>query len=270
MLRGSVTVGKRLVVLYGAGETGKSRAAAAAPRSNPAAWGERALLVAADPEGGRLGSTLMVDRPNLEVLQLNYTKDIFAQLEDLYLGVRTGKWAVEEGFKTIITDTLTLAARGMLTQLANSQRFSEKHIKMSDSGHMLPMQGDFLAAGGLLDNLIRAQVSGPFNHIIVCHEQEVRPEPGKPGDVYGGPATIGKAAVRQLVNSYNTVIRFYLRPKPRKSPQDRLEMERVAATATHGIWQAKLRTPHPTNPIPEISIETDPVSFWTALDKAEG
>lgn len=264
----SPSAARRLVLLYGAGETGKSRLVGTVPRSNPTVWGQRVVLVTADPEGSRLGSTLIEDRPLLERVDLDFSSDIFAQLEEIYSGTKRAKWIREEGFTTIITDTLTIAMKAMLTQLADSQRFSEKHIRISDSGHMQPMQGDYLAAGQLLDNLVRVQVSGPFHHVVVCHEQEVRPEEGKPGETIGGPATVGRAAVRQLVNIYNTVIRLHQRPKQRKSLQERLTMERVAATATHGIWQAKFRCPQPANPIPEIMVEPDPVNVWRTIDRA--
>ena len=266
---GKPSAAKRLVLLYGAGEVGKSRLVGTVARSNPEAWGERVVLVTADPEGSRLDSTLLEDRASLERIDLDYGADIFAQLEEIYTGTKRAKWIRDEGFRTIITDTLTIPMKALLTQLADSQRFSEKHIRISDSGHMQPMQGDFLAAGQLLDNLFRAQVASPFHHVVICHETEIRPDDGEGGVAVGGPATVGRATVRQLVNLYNTVIHVYQRPKQRRSLQEKLSMERVAATTTHGIWQAKFRCPLPANPIPEIMIDPDPVNVWNAIDQAQ-
>lgn len=260
---------KQLVLLYGQGETGKSRLVGAAPRANPEIWGQKVVYVAADPEGARLGSILASDRDLLEVVELDYSKDIYAQLEEIYTATKRAKWIADEGFRTIITDTFTVPMRALLAQLADSGRFSEKHIRLSDSGRNLPMQGDYMAVGSLMDSLFRAQQSGPYNHIVVCHEQEVHPEEGKRGESIGGPTAVGKAAVRLLVNWYNTVLRVSQRPKPRKNLGEKLEMQRVVSTTTNGIWQAKFRCPQPTNPIPEILVEPDPVNVWRAIAQAQ-
>jgi hypothetical protein len=225
-------------------------------------------MLTTDPEGERLGSTLLIDRPNIETVSVELNKDVNKQLEDAYLAKGDMAWIKTEGFKTIITDTLTIGMRTLLGQLADSGRFSEKHIKLSD-GHNQPMQGDFLAVGTLMDGLMRAQKNGPFNHIILCHEQEVRPEDGKPGEVIGGPATVGKANVRSLVNWYNTVFRIWQKPEPRKDLSTAPRMQRFVSTTTSGIWQAKFRSHHGTNPIPTIPVDDDPVNVWLALHSAQ-
>lgn len=265
---GAAAGGKQLVVLYGAGETGKSRLAAACARASAATWGDRVIYLTSDPEGERLGSVLLLDRPNLETVSLELNKDVNKQLEDIYLGKGDAKWMVDEGYKTIITDTLTIAMRTLLGQLADSGKFSEKHIKLSD-GHNQPMQGDFLAVGTLMDGLMRAQKSGPFNHIVLCHEQEVRPEDGKPGEVIGGPATVGKANVRSIVNWYNTVLRVWQKPEPRKDLSQAPRMQRFVSTTTAGIWQAKFRAPQLANPIPTILVNEDPVNVWREIHTAQ-
>lgn len=260
--------GKQLVCLYGAGEVGKSRILGAICRAAPQIWGERAVMLTTDPEGEGLGSILLQDRPNMEVVTLELDKDVNKQLEDAYLGKGDMKWIRDEGFKTIVTDTLTIAMRTLLGQLADSGKFSEKHIRLSDS-HNQPMQGDFLAVGTLMDGLLRAQKNGPFNHIVSCHEQEVRPEEGKPGETIGGPATVGKANVRSIVNWYNTVLRVWQKPAPRKDLNSPVTMQRFVSTTTTGIWQAKFRSPQLSNPIPTILVNEDPVNVWREIHTAQ-
>lgn len=265
------TAAKWHMLLYGSGETGKSRLLGSLPRSNPDFFcspSGKVVYLAADPEGARLGSILPDDRKYLEVVELDYKKDIFEQLNSLFGGTGDCKWVADEGFKTIITDTLTVAVRAMLGQLADSGKFSDKNIRISRS-HSLPMQGDYMAAGRLLDELMRTQQAAPYHSIVACHEQEVHPDEGRRGESIGGPAGVGRAAVRLMVNYYNTVLRVHQRPKPRTQIGAKLEMERVVSTTTQGIWQAKFRVPAPINPIPEILVDPDPINVWQKLAAAQ-
>lgn len=256
---GAQSVGPALICLTGAGNSGKSRAACAANRAAPHRFGTRSVLVAIDPEAASLGSALEIDKANMEVVVVDMAKDVHEQLSQIY----AYDWRAE-GFTTVITDTMTVATQTMLAQLTNSGRFSDRHIELG-GGQKQPMQGDFLATNTLTMSLLRKQQASGMNHITLFHEQEIRPEPGQPGEPIGGPATVGKANVRSIVNWYNTVLHIVNRPKKRATPTAALEYERVVYTTNHGIWQAKLRTSDLLNPTPEIVLNPDPANLWQTL-----
>lgn len=257
---GAQARGPALICLYGAGETGKTRAACAVNRACPDWFGPRSVYVATDPEGASLGSVLRPDKANMEVIMLDERKDIHVQLVELY----SYDWR-KEGFQTVITDTLTTAMQVLLTQLTNSGRFSDKNIDLG-GGMKLPQQGDFLGSETLAFSLLNKMKQSGLNHVCVFHEQEVRPDAGKPGEPIGGPSTVGKAAVRKLVNWYNTVLHMTQEQKRRQDLSKPVEYERIMYTAGHGLWQAKLRTADLTNPIPRIIVDKDPVNAWRLID----
>jgi len=253
------SISPALICLYGGGGGGKSRLSAACCRAWPEQFGERAVYVAIDPETESLGPILREDRPNLERITLDAGKDAFAQLDDIY----QFNWRAE-GFGTVITDTMTVFSQLLHSQLTNSGKFSDRHIDLGN-GMKQPMQGDYLATGTLIGALLRRQQATGLNHITLFHEQEVRPDAGQPGEPIGGPSTVGKASVRTTVNWYNTVLHAVRRPKKRTDLTKPVEYERVVYTDGHGIWQAKLRTHHPTNPAPEIVMDSDPANVWLRL-----
>jgi hypothetical protein len=255
----SNAISPALICLYGAGGGGKSRFAAACNRAWPKQFGPRSVYVAIDPETQSLGPILLEDRPNMERVTLDVNKDVFAQMVDIY----QYDW-LKEGIRTIITDTMTVFSQFLHSQLTNSGRFSDRHIDLG-SGIKQPMQGDYLATGTLIQALLHRQQASGLNHITLFHEQEVRPDAGAPGEPVGGPSTVGKASVRTTVNWYNTVLHAVRRPRKRTDLTKPVEYERVVYTDGHGIWQAKLRTHHPVNPAPEITMESDPANVWAKL-----
>ena len=255
--------GPALMALYGAGEAGKTRLVASAIRACPDWFGKRAAYLAIDPESELLGSVPREDRSNMERILIDQNKDVYAQISDIY----AFDWRAE-GITTIITDTMTTLSQTMHAQLTNSGKFSDRHIQLAP-GVNQPMQGDFLATNTLIMTLLRKQQASRLNHLTLFHEQEVRPEPGSPGEPVGGPATVGKASVRSIVNWYNTVLHVVKQQKKRTNPTQPIEYEHVVYTSGHGIWQAKLRVPTPTNPIPCIPMGTDPSNVWRELYNLE-
>lgn len=253
--------GPALICVTGQGEAGKTRFACSAPRACPDRFGKRALYIAIDPESEALGPVLLEDRPNLEKVRLNMKADVFEQMKSIY----EYDWR-SEGITTCITDTMTVLSQTMLAQLTDSGKFSDRHIDLG-SGVKQPMQGDFLATQTLIMALLRKQQQSGMNHLTLFHDQEVRPDAGQPGEPIGGPATVGKASVRSIVNWYNTVLHLVKRQKKRTDLTKPIEYERVVHTAGHGIWQAKLRTPKPFNP--EIIMEFDPANVWRTLEAME-
>lgn len=250
--------GPLLVNMYGAGGTGKTRLAAAACRSWPEQFGERAIYLALDPASERLDSVLPEDRGNLEMVGVDIKRDVYTQMKEIL----TYPWE-KEGFKTIITDTMTTVIGILLTQVTNSGKFSDKHIDLGD-GMKQPMPGDYLAVNTLTMGLLRFMQGSGLNCLSLYHEAEVRPEPGQAGEPYGGPATVGKALIRTIGNLDMTVLRIGMR-RPRGAGLGKFEMERVVYTDTNGIWQSKLRSQHLKNPIPEVVMEPDPTNVWKKL-----
>lgn len=253
--------GAALIGIYGGGSSGKTRLACSAMRGAPEWFGSKAVYIAIDPETASLGPVLPPDRKNLEVVTINLDKDVYDQVKDIY----SFNWRAE-GFDTVITDTFTILSQVMLGQLTNSGRFSDKGIQISGADK-LSQQGDYLATGVLMSTLLRRQLASGMNHLTLFHEQEVRPDAGKPGEPIGGPMTVGKASVRTVVNWYNTFFHMVEEPKKRTDLTKPLEYQRVVRTARHGIWQAKLRSPELENKLPEIVAEPDPINVWRVLDK---
>lgn len=258
---GAGAKGAALICLTGEAKAGKTRLACAANRGAPEQFGTRSVYVAIDPEAASLGSVLLEDRANMEVVTLNPKKDVFAELK----GVYEYDWK-KEGISTVITDTMTIWSQDMMAQLTNAGNFSDKHIQLSKAGNVFqPMPGDFLGTETLLFDLLRTQISSGMNHISLYHEREDRPEPGTQGKPVGGPATVGKASIRKIAAWYNTVLRLAVRQKRRTDLSKPVEYERVLYTAPHDIWLCGLRTPHLKNPISEIAVDDDPVNVWQKL-----
>lgn len=253
--------GPSIIALESAPKTGKSRLACAAMRGDPETFGDVATYVAIDPESASLGSILMEDRPHLNVVTLDPTKDAYQELKEIF----KFPWQ-KEGIRTVIVDTWTVWAQDMLAALANAGSFSDKHIKLSE-GAFQPMPGDFLGMETLTFNLFRLQKASGLNYINIFHEREDRPEPGSPGETVGGPATVGRASIQKIAGWHNTVLRLAMRPMRRTDLSKPLEYQRILHTAPHGIWQCGLRTPHLTNPIPEIVVDSDPVNVWQTISK---
>ena len=257
-----VPSGPALICLSSSPKTGKTRLAAAAMRGDPTQFGDRAIYVAIDPEAASLGSILLEDRPHLEVVTLDPKKDAYQELK----GILSFDWQ-KEGIKTVIVDTWTIWAQDMLAALANAGAFSDKHIKLAE-GAFQPMPGDFLGMETLTFNLFRIQKASGLNCINIFHEREDRPEPGTPGEPVGGPATVGKAMIRKIAGWHNTALRLEVRPRRRTDLSKPLEYDRILHTDNHGIWQCGLRTPHPTNPIPELVVGADPAETWRIIRRA--
>lgn len=258
---GATAGGPALICLTGEAKSGKTRLACAVNRGDPQQFGERSVYVAIDPEAARLGSVLLEDVENMEVVTLSPGKDVFSELKGIY----EYDWK-KEGIKTVITDTMTIWSQDMMAQLTNAGNFSDKHIQLSKGGNVYqPMPGDFLGTETLLFDLLRTQVSSGMNHISLYHEREDRPEAGQPGKPVGGPATVGRASIRKIAAWYNSVLRLAVRQKRRTDLSKPVEYERVLYTAPHDIWLCGLRTPHLKNPIPEIIVQDDPANVWSTL-----
>lgn len=248
-----------LLNLYSAGGLGKSRLGASAPRGWPEQFGTKIACLCADPASERLDSILQADKGNVIKVGIDWSKEIFVQVRDF---IRYD-WK-SMGCITGMVDTFTTIGGHMLSQVTNSGRFSDKHIQVSE-GVNQPMPGDYGACNTLIMNLIRFQQQSKINWLNLYHELEVRPEAGEPGDVYGGPQVVGKALTKTMVNQDITSLRLMQKRIQGKSLGERPTYQRMVVSETQGIWQAKLRSGHLTNPIPEIPMDPDPVNVWHKL-----
>lgn len=258
--RGPQESAASLICIQGDGGVGKTRLAACAARACPEWFGERMVYIPIDPEAGSLASVLPEDLDCLEVATLDFSKNIEAQLLSIY----RFNWRAE-GFKTIITDTMSVASQFIFADVTNSGKFTDKHIDLGN-GIKIPQPGDYQATNNIVNYLLRAQHQSRYNHLTLFHDQEVRPEPGQPGEPIGGPATVGKASIRSIINWYNTALHVVKRQKKRTDITKPVEYERVVHTAGHGIWQAKLKSGEKNNPVPEIIMEPDPVNVWKTIN----
>lgn len=250
-----------LINMFSAGGMGKSRLMATAMRGWPEQFGSKIACLCADPASERLDSILPIDRQNIIRVGINWEKDIYQQIKDF---IRYD-WKAK-GVLSGSVDTFTTVGGHLLAQITNSGRFSDKHIQLAE-GVNQPMPGDYGACNTLIMNLIRFQQQSGMNWINLYHELEVRPELGQAGDVYGGPAVVGKALTKTVGNLDMTCIRLGMKRAGQAKLGEKPSYKRVAFTEAQGIWLSKLRSPHPTNPIPEIDMDPDPVNVWHVLKK---
>lgn len=263
--RGATDGAGRLICMFGDGGTSKTRTAAACFRAVPEVYGEAGVYVATDPSSEELGPVLLEDRGRLDKVGVNTNEDVFKQI----IEITKADWR-KEGYKTVIWDTATTLGQMMLSQLANSGKFSEKHIALSNAPGAetnLPMMGDFHAAETLLFRWLSKQRESGMHHLMIFHARELRPEPGEPGEPYGGPAFCGQQLTRKIGNWYNMSLRFATRVKKRTDLTKPAETEFVVHTTDTGIWKAKFRLPQATNPVPEVVLNPDPVNLWQTLER---
>lgn len=245
--------------LGGAPKNGKTRLMASCLRGAPGWFGERGAYLEVDPDGA--GSILQADYSHLDVWHLDPAKPVYDEMKAF---IKTD-WRAK-GISTVIIDTGSTFGRRLLHEVAQLGQFGN-NITISGIKH--PTQGDYGAAGSLFMRLLEEQtkisVATGVNFWTIYHEQEVRPEPGKPGEILGGPVAIGSKLTKDVVGYYNTYLRMKMQAKKQTSLNVPREYERVVVTQTEGIWLAGLRTAHASNPIKETVLTEDPAQFWHDL-----
>lgn len=250
-------IGGETIAISGPSGSGKTRLACAAMRAEPSMWGEKALYIAIDPGSAKLRSVLREDLDHLHPVVLG---DEPGKSYDPYEEVLS--LVDSHDYPTTILDTATVLARDTLQALANSGKFSDKHIEISKTkiGKMnVPMMGDYGATQSCMFNVYRAFYGTGKNLIVLFHEQVVEPDADSSAPTIIGPATVGKASVAATAAWFDNLIRTEVRTKitgPTK------ETQYWVHTETKKPYLAKLRLPTPTNPMPEFKLDTDPANFW--------
>lgn len=254
------------ILIYGDPKTGKTRLAT----SLPDRFGD-ILYFAADPGSESLSSVLRLYRHRLVVVKpgpdpskpnQKYDPDVDAFTFALF------DWSKELPLvRTVVWDTLTATSFDILSQLADSGAFSEsKHIAIgSDASRQnIAMQGDYGAAQNRIDRLMDFLFRIPQHLIVVCHAKMDESRNGE--GLEGGPATVGSATVRKFPGRFDTVIHTHRTYSPSKTPGGPAETKLAAFTSRHSFWSAGIRGSIPTNPIPVVPLDPDPINFWNLFD----
>jgi AAA domain len=253
--------------IYGPAGSGKTRLATCAMRANPTRWGNKAAYIAVDRGGANLSSVLGEDISRLLVYMLG---DEAGKPYDPY--DETMKIADElrkdpQGCSTVILDTATVLARDILQGIANSGRFSDKHVMIVPSGPgklAMAMPGDYGATQQSMFNIFRAFENLPLNFICLFHDGLVEPDIGDGFKPYGGPATAGKGAITPTAAWFDNLIRTECVQIGTGAGK---VVKYLAHTEKNGPYIAKVRQKHLKNTISQVELQPDPINFWQIADE---
>ncbi len=234
-------------------------------RGYPEKWGQMAYYVGFDPGSEELSSVLWEDRQHLVVHEFKHRADPYKELTRIL----EEQLPQQKGCKTVIIDTMSLAARELLQAIANSGKFSDKHIEIVKDGVgkiNVAMPGDYMTTQNMVLNILRMyQVSG-LNIIVLFHDALHEPEATSSAPVVGGPATAGKGAIATVAGWFHTLVRVECKGV---TEGGKPKVKYFAYTEKKGPYLAKLRQPLPRNPIPEFELGDDPVNFWARIKELE-
>lgn len=245
------------ILIYADPKSGKTRLAT----SLPDRFGE-IIYVAWDPGTERLGPVLPRYRSRIHPIRsipepgkkYDPREDAFA----ISLNDYSKPYPLAH---TLVWDHMTATAEDCLQAIADSGQFSSSHVKISagTSTLNLPMEGDYGAVHGVVDRLTTFLFRQPLHLIILCHASTSEMKDGT--GTIGGPATVGKAAIRKYAGRFDTVIRL-----GRKMEGDKNRF--TAFTDHHGrIWTAGIRGHLESNPMPSVDLSPDPINFWNLYDQ---
>jgi len=262
------------VALYGEPKKGKTRLATSLPWG--ARWGEKAVYVAWDAGSEELTSVLVDNRTRLLVVKpeekvlakgTQHEKLVFDPLSEA-VEIASHDWA-SEGYSTLIWDTMTQTARDLLTAIA-AQGLHGKSPAIGTPGTATyvpqPSIGDYGAAQRSIMHILGFLFNQPMNLIVLFHSAD---DGEGTTETIGGPATIGRAAIRPISSLFDNLFRITVDKirKPGTMPPE-FEFKRVVQTESKSYWLTGLRSPHDKNPIPEYVLR-DGAScseFWSTLD----
>lgn len=269
----STPVAHRRIALYGDPKSGKTRLATDLPwddGTDPSGWGEQAIYVAWDADSGARQSVLQRSRERLIVVQPTYSggkKDPGTEASNIAFH----NWKKDfPKVNTIIWDTMTTTSREILSAVAASGVFSDKHVTHGAPGtpaHVAnPMEGDYGMTQMLTQHIIGHLFAQPLNVVVIFHGDWVEPKSGEPGGLTGGPQTVGKAAIRTIGSMFQNL--FRVEAKAIVAPGQKAVTKHMVYTTKRGIWMAGIQTPYAENPIPELEIGTEPRKVWEMVDRA--
>lgn len=244
--------------LYGMPKSGKSWQALSYPKKK--------LYIAADPgsEAAALNRLDVVDVIQLEKKQVGnrLTYDPLSEA----VATASRDWKKEyPDVECLVWDTMTQTSREILSAIADSSSFSDKHVyvgtKGTESYMAAPMPGDYGATQNATYRLLEFLNQQSMDVIVLFHGDTVEPNSSGTGVVVGGPTAVGKAAVVGISGFFNNLFRTEFRDPIRSGKRVK---EYVVHTEKRGPWLAGIRLrPGQVNPIPETVIPgNNPGHFW--------
>ena len=241
-------------------------------------FGDKAALVAWDPNSRNLESVLVDNREHLYV---DWPKEYIEKNTKVYSpfdeAVRLAEWADSlEDVRTIIWDTgsqtvddllYAIAAQGMYTREGNMVvRGSKGSLTVP-----IPTPGDYGATQrAFIYFLKRVLLEQNKNLIMSFHIERVHEKiKNKQGDyvdgelVLAGPMAGGPAAVEKVASIFTNLFRVALEPKAGGKYQ------RTVYTTKHKQYLAGLASSLPVDPIQQYDLDAGSgKDFWRAVARA--
>lgn len=248
------------VGLYGDAKNGKSRLSCSLPWGHPQ-FGQKALLLLWDPNED-LSSIMPSDREHLYIERPDRSKDPNAEATRL----AATKWVEKyPDINTIIWDGMTVTAKDILKATANDAKFSDKHISMGTKGtpsHVaIPMQGDYGATHWAIQNVLDGLFNQPLNVITIFHAVVDEPQTLETQPV-GGPATVGKAAIREIAGRFQNLLRVACSTRLVPGNPPSASTRYNVYTQQKGAWLAGVRSVQELPQEIDITGPEGPVNFW--------
>lgn len=259
--------------IYADPKDGKTRLGTSLPYGQYS-WGKKAVYVAVDPGASDLERSSILEeyRDNLVIASFESdTKDgklVRPNVLEEAVEAATKDWrSVDSDIGTIIWDTMTTTSQDLLMAIAPMGLYGNNislGIKGTASYIAQPQMGDFGAAQRSTMRIIDFLFAQPLNVVVLFHAILTDPADG---EVVGGPATVGKAAIRPIAGLFDNL--FHLgwdKTRVGTVTPPKYNKQRVVWTEAHGVWMAGMRSKHKSNPCPKVVLEENPVNFWHAIE----
>jgi len=231
------------ICLYGDPKTGKTPLVSQLPLGDDY-WGE-AVYVAAD-DGSEAGRSFSPENRKFvhivkPAAEPGKKYDPAREAWEVIMTDWRKEWP---GVKTMIWDTMTETGLELLANIADTGQFSDKkHITIGDPGgkytHNLPMQGDYMGAQDAVARMLKALFKLPLNLVVLFHTAIDEKDNGTV--VAGGPATVGKATIRQIAKPFDAVLRLEKKSVLNQETK-KAEQAIIIHTEASGIWIGGVRT----------------------------
>lgn len=180
--------------------------------------------------------------------------------------------------KTLIVDTLTTGAKGMLKEAANKMWFrgekGDSHITFGPKDaaitQKIPILADYGGGIWLVENWLQLLVATQrdMNIIVLCHEDLDIPKKDDPGDklAVGGPATFGRKLLTWLPSEFPVVAR--LKVDATTNLEGKVTAKYRVITAMQGNYIARIREGNAGgNPIPIVTLDVNAENWWREYAK---